>query len=85
MELQPPKFLLELTMITVPKLLILLVIIMVVFGTKKLRNIGADLGDAIRGFRTALKEGEGEKKDETDDTAENKVIESETVKSEEKV
>jgi sec-independent protein translocase protein TatA len=72
-------------MITVPKLLILLIIIMVVFGTKKLRNIGADLGDAIRGFRTALKEGEGEKKADTDDIAENKVIESETVKSEEKV
>jgi sec-independent protein translocase protein TatA len=74
-------------MITVPKLLILLVIIMVVFGTKKLRNIGSDLGDAIRGFRTALKEGEseGEKKADTDDIAENKVIESETVKSEEKV
>lgn len=70
-------------MITVPKLLILLAIIMVVFGTKKLRNIGTDLGDAIRGFRTALKEGEteGEKTVE----AENKTLEGEAVKTEEKV
>lgn len=68
-------------MITVPKLLILLAIIMVVFGTKKLRNIGTDLGDAIRGFRTALKEGEGEKTVE----AENKAIEGEATKTDEKV
>jgi sec-independent protein translocase protein TatA len=73
-------------MITVPKLLILLAIIMVIFGTKKLRNIGTDLGDAIRGFRTALKEGEseGEKTAETS-TDKDKVIEGEAIKSNEKV
>ncbi|MSP27455.1 MAG: Sec-independent protein translocase subunit TatA [Methylococcales bacterium] len=65
-------------MITVPKLLILLAIIMVVFGTKKLRNIGTDLGEAIRGFRTALKEGEGEKVVEADEVKD-KIIEGETV------
>lgn len=71
-------------MITVPKLLILLAIIMVIFGTKKLRNIGTDLGDAIRGFRTALKEGEGEKVAESDDK--DKVIEGEALtKTNEKV
>ncbi len=70
-------------MITVPKLLILLAIIMVVFGTKKLRNIGTDLGDAIRGFRTALKEGESEGEKTVE--AENKVIEGETTKTDEKV
>ncbi|MDP3007723.1 MAG: Sec-independent protein translocase subunit TatA [Methylococcales bacterium] len=64
-------------MITVPKLLILLAIIMVVFGTKKLRNIGTDLGEAIRGFRSALKEGEGEKVAEADDVKD-KIIEGET-------
>ena len=73
-------------MITVPKLLILLAIIMVVFGTKKLRNIGTDLGDAIRGFRTALKEGEGEKVVNASDDEKDKTIEGETVsKSDEKV
>jgi sec-independent protein translocase protein TatA len=73
-------------MITVPKLLILLAIIMVIFGTKKLRNIGTDLGDAIKGFRTALKDGEseGEKVAETSDDK-NKVIEGETIKTNEKV
>lgn len=48
-------------MITVPKLLILLVIVIVIFGTKRLRGIGTDLGESIKNFRTALKEGEGEK------------------------
>lgn len=72
-------------MITVPKLLILLAIIMVVFGTKKLRNIGTDLGEAIRGFRSALKEGEGEKVAEADDVKD-KIIEGEIAsKTDEKV
>ena len=37
--------------------LIVLVIIMMVFGTKKLRNIGSDLGGAVRGFKEGVKEG----------------------------
>ena len=40
--------------------LIVLVIVMLVFGTKKLRNIGADLGGAVRGFKDGIREG-GEK------------------------
>ena len=40
--------------------LIVLVIVMLVFGTKKLRNIGTDLGGAVRGFKDGMKEG-GEK------------------------
>ena len=48
-------------MITVPKLLVLLAIVVVIFGTKRLRSVGTDLGEAIKNFRTALKEGEGEK------------------------
>ena len=35
--------------------LIVLVIVMLVFGTKKLRNIGADLGGAVRGFKEGMK------------------------------
>lgn len=38
--------------------LIVLVIVMLVFGTKKLRNIGADLGGAVRGFKDGMKDGE---------------------------
>lgn len=39
------------------QLIILLVIIMMVFGTKKLRNIGSDLGGAIKGFKSAMDDG----------------------------
>jgi sec-independent protein translocase protein TatA len=37
--------------------LIVLVIVMLVFGTKKLRNIGQDLGGAVKGFKDGVKEG----------------------------
>lgn len=40
--------------------LIVLAIVLVVFGTKKLRNIGSDLGGAVKGFKDAVKEGEKE-------------------------
>jgi sec-independent protein translocase protein TatA len=37
--------------------LIVLVIVMLVFGTKKLRNMGQDLGGAVKGFKEGMKEG----------------------------
>jgi sec-independent protein translocase protein TatA len=40
------------------ELLIILVIVLVVFGTKKLKSIPKDLGEAIGGFKKGLKEGE---------------------------
>ncbi len=39
-------------------LIIFLVIIVVIFGTKKLRNIGADLGGAVKGFKDGMKQNE---------------------------
>ena len=36
--------------------MIVLVIVLVVFGTKKLRNIGSDLGGAVKGFKEAMHE-----------------------------
>lgn len=39
-------------------LLIVLLVVLVVFGTKKLRTIGSDLGQAVRGFKESMKEGE---------------------------
>ena len=36
--------------------LVVLLIVLLVFGTKKLRNIGADLGGAVRGFKDGMKE-----------------------------
>ena len=40
--------------------LIVLVIVMLVFGTKKLRNIGQDLGGAVKGFKEGMREGTAE-------------------------
>jgi len=37
--------------------LIVLLIIVLVFGTKKLKNIGADLGSAVKGFKDGVKDG----------------------------
>lgn len=37
--------------------LIVLVIVLLVFGTKKLRNIGSDLGGAVKGFKDGMKDG----------------------------
>ncbi len=37
--------------------LIVLVIILLVFGTKKLRNLGSDLGGAVKGFKDGMHEG----------------------------
>ncbi len=37
--------------------LIVLVIVMLIFGTKKLRNMGTDLGGAVRGFKDGMREG----------------------------
>lgn len=43
------------------QLLIILVIVLLLFGTKRLRNLGGDLGGAIKGFKGAMKKGEDEK------------------------
>ncbi|WP_412479112.1 Sec-independent protein translocase subunit TatA [Azonexus sp. IMCC34839] len=41
--------------------LIVLVIVMLIFGTKKLRNIGQDLGGAVKGFKDGMKDANAEK------------------------
>jgi sec-independent protein translocase protein TatA len=41
-------------------LLVILVIALVVFGGKKLKTLGSDLGSAVRGFKQAMKDGESE-------------------------
>ncbi len=43
---------------SIPHLLVVLVIVLLVFGTKRLKNIGEDLGGALKGFKKAVKEGE---------------------------
>jgi sec-independent protein translocase protein TatA len=42
------------------QLLIVLLIVLVLFGGKRLRGLGGDLGSAIKGFKNAMKEGEQE-------------------------
>jgi sec-independent protein translocase protein TatA len=39
--------------------LIVLLVVVLIFGTKKLRNIGQDLGGAVKGFKEGMKGGEG--------------------------
>lgn len=46
------------------QLLILLVIVLLIFGGNRLRNLGGDLGGAIKGFKKAM--GDGEKEKESD-------------------
>jgi sec-independent protein translocase protein TatA len=43
--------------------MIVLVVVMLIFGTKKLRNVGADLGGAVRGFKQGMREVDAAKAD----------------------
>ena len=43
-------------------LLVILAIALVIFGTKRLRSIGSDLGAAVKGFKSAMSDGESEEK-----------------------
>jgi sec-independent protein translocase protein TatA len=58
--------------ISIWQLLIILLIVVLVFGAKKLRNLGGDLGSAIKNFKSAVKEGSEE------DEAEAKQVEEKT-------
>ena len=42
------------------ELVVILLVVLVVFGAKKLRTVGSDLGHAVRGFKKAMNEGETE-------------------------
>lgn len=65
--------------ISIWQLLIILAIVLVLFGAKRLRNVGSDLGDAIKGFRSAMKDDEGDKAtdDKLEDQGNGKVIDGE--------
>jgi sec-independent protein translocase protein TatA len=69
--------------ISIWQLLIVLVIVLLLFGAKRLRNVGGDLGSAIKGFKSAMKEEEN-KPDEPSriDTKEDDVIEGEVTSKE---
>ena len=65
--------------ISIWQLLIILAIVLVLFGAKRLRNVGSDLGGAIKGFKQAMREGEDEINDKKslDDKDEGRVIDGE--------
>jgi sec-independent protein translocase protein TatA len=54
--------------------LVVLAIVLVIFGTKKLRNLGSDLGGGIKNFKDSMKSEEEKKADETK-KVEGKVVE----------
>ena len=62
------------------QLLVILIIIVLIFGTKKLRNIGGDLGGAIRGFKKSMseddKKGDDDKKEEDSDVIDAKTADT---------
>lgn len=69
--------------ISIWSLLLILVIVLLLFGTKKLRNVGGDLGGAIKGFKDAVKEGESaEDKDKSQAQIQENKEEEQTQKSE---
>ena len=72
--------------ISIWQLLIILAIVALLFGTKKLRNIGGDLGGAIRGFKKAMKDGEADTTTIKEQLGqkEEKVIEGEATQEKEK-
>ena len=67
--------------ISIWSLLLILAIVILLFGTKKLRNVGGDLGNAIKNFKQSVK---SEEVDQDSGGAEGQVIEGK-VKEEEKV
>lgn len=64
------------------QLVIILVIVVMLFGTKKLRNLGSDLGGALKGFKTAMKDEDGKDIESEDDVTVKKVGDSTAMKSE---
>jgi len=62
------------------ELIIILVIVLLLFGGKRLKNIGGDLGGAIKGFKKSMKESESDKVDNKDTVIDAKVIKEEETK-----
>jgi len=73
--------------ISIWQLVIILVIVLLIFGTKKFKNMGSDLGSAVKGFKSAMNEGEQAAEKKTTETLDNKAdsaaIDVEVTKKEE--
>ena len=68
------------------QLLIVLAIVLLLFGTKRLKNIGSDLGGAIKGFKGAMSDEEKKKADKAklEQADDSDVIEGESVREKDK-
>ena len=62
--------------ISIWQLLIVLGIVILLFGTKKLRNLGGDIGSAVKGFKSAVKDGSDAVNDKIEEN-ESKVVDAE--------
>ncbi len=77
--------------ISVWQLLILLAVVILIFGTKKLKNVGGDLGSAIKGFKSAVKDGDNDSKNQNKvaqdsaESADTESVNTESVKKEDNV
>ncbi|MBC8519744.1 MAG: Sec-independent protein translocase subunit TatA [Gammaproteobacteria bacterium] len=71
------------------QLLIVLVLVILIFGTKKLKNVGGDLGGAIKSFKSAVKDGDKTEEPAAEpaqlNQAEEDVIEGQKVEEKDKV
>lgn len=69
-------------------LLLILAIVLLLFGTKRLRNIGSDLGGAIKSFKKSVKDGESDSESDQakveDQDAQGRVIDAEVKKDKDK-
>ena len=60
----------------ITELIIILVIVLVLFGAKRLRNVGSDLGAAVKGFKSAVKD--EEKKSDQSEQSKEQIAKSES-------
>ena len=72
--------------ISIWQLLIVLVIVLLLFGTKRLRNLGGDLGNAVKGFKKAMGDEEKKAAEEPEklEKADENVIEGEATREKDK-
>lgn len=70
--------------ISIWQLLIILAIVVMLFGTKRLRSLGTDLGSAIKGFKKSISDEDAEKTDEPKNVEDNSVQEKATVAQKQK-
>lgn len=62
--------------VSIWQLLIVLVIVIAIFGTKRLKTLGSDLGGAVKGFRSAMNDADKETADQIGDQSEDASFDS---------